>query len=271
MPSPTRTSPDAGRFDLLLFSADPRLVGDAVRGGAAAIVVDWERRGKAERQAGRDTQINEDTCDDLRRVRAATSACVICRINPFGPTSDEEISAAVDAGADELLLPMLRSGREVERALTMLDGRCRLSAMLETVAAIEEIDALARQPLARIYVGLNDLSIQMRTPNIFTVVADGTLERILERISAPFGFGGLTLPDRGHPIPCRLIMGEMARLGCSFSVLRRSFHRDLGEIGATAAVQRIAAGMAAAFRRSREEVERDHREFQGHVAAWTIR
>ena len=35
-------------------------------------VVDWERRGKADRQAGANTEIGVDTVDDLRAARAAT-------------------------------------------------------------------------------------------------------------------------------------------------------------------------------------------------------
>lgn len=64
--------------------------------------------------------------------------------------------------------------------------------------------------------------------NIFRAVSDGTVERVQRHFSIPFGFGGLTLPERGNPIPCRLLIGEMIRLSCNFSFLRRPFFRDTG-------------------------------------------
>jgi hypothetical protein len=59
-------------------------VREVVTGGAAGVVVDWERRGKRRRQAGADTQVNQDTPADLANVRMATSGRVLCRVNGWG-------------------------------------------------------------------------------------------------------------------------------------------------------------------------------------------
>lgn len=72
-------------FELLLFSTDPVFIQKAVAGGVAGIVVDWEVAGKAKHQWGFDTEINADTLKDLQRVRAATDARVICRVNAYHP------------------------------------------------------------------------------------------------------------------------------------------------------------------------------------------
>ena len=72
-------------MDLFLFTVDARWGADVVAAGAAGIVVDWERRGKARRQLGEGTQINYDTPEDLSRVRAATPGRLLCRINGYGP------------------------------------------------------------------------------------------------------------------------------------------------------------------------------------------
>ena len=77
--------------------------------GVDGFIVDWECKGKEKRQAGADTEINEDTPEDLRRVRAATNARVLCRLNQPGPWTAGEIEEAVAGGADEILLPMVRS------------------------------------------------------------------------------------------------------------------------------------------------------------------
>jgi citrate lyase beta subunit len=114
--------------DLFVFTVDPRFAAGCVDAGAAGVVVDWERRGKARRQAGEGTQINGDTPADLARVRAATDGRVVCRINPAGPWTADEVDLAVRLGADEVLLPMVRRPAEVDRALLAVGGPLRASA-----------------------------------------------------------------------------------------------------------------------------------------------
>ena len=66
------------RFQMVLFSTNPSFIREAVAAGVNAIIVDWEKTGKEQRQAYADTQINYDTVKDLRIVREATDAVVIC-------------------------------------------------------------------------------------------------------------------------------------------------------------------------------------------------
>lgn len=190
-------------FELLLFSTDPVFIQRAVAGGVAGLVVDWEAAGKAERQRGFDTEINCDTPEDLRRVRAATSARVLCRINAFNPDSRQEMEEALRGGADEVLLPMVRSTTEVEQVLHWVAGRAGVGILVETREAVGLAEKLSRYPLSRVYVGLNDLAIDRGRANIFAALADGTVEYLRGVFRVPFGFGGLTLPHRGYPVPCR--------------------------------------------------------------------
>ena len=255
-------------FELLLFATDPAVVRAAVAAGVDGIIVDWERRGKIARQASADTQINDDTPDDLRRVRAATTARVICRINGVGETTDAEIETAIDAGADEILVPMVRAPQEVERVLDATAGRTGVGMLVETVDAVANAAAFAGLPLTRVYVGLNDLSIERGSPSIFAAVSDGTVERLRGMFEVPFGFGGLTLPERGDPIPCRLLMGEMARLECGFSFLRRSFYRDTRDVPMGDAVSRIRQGLSTATMRPPALCEDDREVLTRAVAGW---
>lgn len=254
-------------FELLLFTTHVPTITAAVAAGVQGIIVDWEHLGKQARQAGADTQVNHDTLADLRRVRRATGARVITRVNRFGATTMEEIEAAIDGGADELLLPMVESVAEVEQALDLVRGRIGVGILIETVAATHLAEELCRLPLARTYVGLNDLAIDRRSPSIFTAVADRTVERLRETCPGRFGFGGLTLPELGQPIPCRLLIGEMARLHCHFSFLRRSFHRDLQGRSAALEVPRILHAIAAARRRSAAAVAREQLELDRAIRA----
>jgi hypothetical protein len=253
-------------ISLLLFSVDAPFVARAIDAGVDGVIVDWERRGKRERQCGADTQINADTLDDLVRVRAVTSARVVCRINGYGPTTGQEVDDAIEAGADEILLPMVRRVAEVERVLAIANERCEVGILIETVDAVEIRAELGRLPLSRVYVGLNDLAIDRDAPSIFTAVADGTIERVREAIELPFGFGGLTLPDRGHPIPSRLLAGEMARLDCDFTFLRRSFLADVCDRELDGEVGRIHAAYAEICKRTSEEIARDREDLCHAIA-----
>jgi len=255
-------------FELLLFSTDPGFIVPAVEAGVSGIIVDWEHIGKEGRQTSADTQINYDTADDLARVRRSTAASVICRINGFGGHTPDEVEQAVAAGVDELLLPMVRSASEVEGVLRMAGGRCRVGILVETLAAIGACQELGNLPLSRVYVGLNDLAIERGERNIFRAVVDGTVERIRGCFNVPFGFGGLTMPDRGRPIPCRLLMGEMARLGCSFSFLRRSFWNDVGRDELGKGVSAIREAIAKSAGRGADAVEKDRAELAGCINAW---
>ena len=253
-------------FSLLMFSASPAVIGPAEEGGAGGFVVDWENKGKIERQNGFDTQINFDTPDDLRRVVSQTVLPVLCRVNHAGhvdqilPETFEEIDTAIELGAAEILLPLVRTPREVEQVLRHLGGRVPLGILIETTEAVRQARELGALPLSRVYVGLNDLAIERGARNIFEPVADGTLDRVREHIHVPFGFAGATLPDRGHPIPARLLLNEFARLRCSYTFLRRSFLADSAGMGIPEALRRIRLGVAEAYATPAGERERLHED-----------
>jgi hypothetical protein len=219
--------PKLTAVDLFLFTVDPRWGADVVAAGAAGIVVDWERRGKARRQLGEDTQINADTPEDLARMRAATDGRLLCRINGFGPWTGGEVDQAIGCGADEILLPMVRTADQVDRTLDLVAGRCGLGILIETQDAVGRAAELARRPLSRVYVGLNDLRIDRRSEQLFRPLVDGTVDDVRAAVAHPFGVGGLTLPEGGFPVPSGLLAAELVRLGAEFTFLRRSFTADM--------------------------------------------
>jgi hypothetical protein len=250
---------------LFLFASDPNLVTTAIDSGVDGVIVDWERRGKSERQAGADTEIRDDTPEDLAAVRAATGAPVLCRVNGPGPGMEREIEQAVALGADEILLPMVRTPAEVEGAFELTAGRCGLGILVETESSVDCVESLARLPLTRVYFGLNDFAIERGAASIFEALVDGTVERVRRHFEVPFGVAGLTRPELGRPIPCRLLIGELARLGCDFSFLRRSFLRDV-EAGAMApALVAIRAAIEEARGRGPNAIDRDRVELASAV------
>ena len=231
-------------MDLFLFTVDPAWGRDVVAAGAAGIVVDWERRGKARRQAGEGTQINGDTLEDLVRIRTGVPGRVVCRINGFGPWTGGEVGDAVSAGADEILLPMVRTADEVDRTLDLVAGRCGLGILIETQDAVDRAAELAARPLSRIYVGLNDLRIDRRSTELFRPLVDGTVDEVRAWVRGPFGLAGLTLPECGAPVPGSLLAAELVRLGTDFTFLRRSFTADMAGRDPFVEVPRLLAAVA---------------------------
>ncbi|HVL04830.1 MAG TPA: hypothetical protein VM388_02515, partial [Acidimicrobiales bacterium] len=227
------------------------------------------RRGKGRRQAGVDTQINADTPDDLAAVRAAQPGTVLCRVNRWSRWTPAEIDLAVGLGADEVLLPMVRRPDEVDAALDVVGGRCGLGILVETTEAVRRVDQLVERPLSRVYVGLNDLMIDRGGGPLFLALVDGTVDRVAAAAAGAgiaFGAAGLTLPDAGRPVPCRLVLGALARAGASFTFLRRSFWADTAGRDLGVEVPRIVAAFEAAARRSPAEVAADHAELSAVVA-----
>ncbi|MGY1827089.1 MULTISPECIES: aldolase/citrate lyase family protein [unclassified Blastococcus] len=254
-------------MDLFLFTVDPHWGRDVVAAGAAGIVVDWERRGKLRRQAGEGTQVNEDTPGDLSRMRAATSGRLLCRVNGFGPWTAAEVDDAVDRGADELLLPMVRSAEEVDRTLDLVAGRCGLGILVETQDAVDRVAELARRPLSRIYVGLNDLRIDRGSTALFAPLVDGTVDAVRSQVPVPFGVGGLTLPGGGFPVPGDLLAAELIRIDTHFTFLRRSFTADMAGRDPFVEVPRLLGGLDELRRAGAERAVESRRAFVAAVAA----
>lgn len=235
-------------FELLAFYSNIELLNELVGAGIDGIIIDWEKKGKANRQILFDTQVNKHTVSDLKAVRDHTSSRVICRINgqPFLDT--DEINTAIELGADELLVPMIKTLDEVEFVLEVVKGRADVGFMLETNEALQIADQLNKFPISRFFVGLNDLCIQRKSRNIFLPIIDGTIDELRPKLTKRFGMAGLTHPLAGEPVPCASLIKEMKRHKCSFGFLRRSFYRDLSRYS----VQSIISALREEFRQNFE-------------------
>ncbi len=245
-------------LDPILFAHGPELVRTALAAGIGSFIVDWEWRDKERRQRGADTEINRDTVEDLARLSALGAERRLCRINRLGPWTAREVDDALAAGATDLLLPMVEAPAEVEELLERCAGRCRTGILVETVRGVEAAAELAALPLDRVYVGLNDLAISRGSECLFEAVADGTVERLSHTFAGTrFGFGGLTVADGGRPLPSRLLMAEMVRLGCAFTFLRRSFRRDTAGRDMARELARMRSLWEDLAGRDEDEVERD--------------
>ncbi len=220
-------------FELYLFTTDTELAQRCLNNGVDGIIIDWENKEKNTRQEGYPTQINYDTVEDLCRMRKNVKGTILCRVNKFDPNySPLEINEAIANGADEIFLPMVATREEVEKALNIVNGRCKVAILTETEEAIQIAPSLADLPLSRVYIGLNDLHISRRSSTLFEPLWDGTVAKLKTTfLNFPLGVGGITHPDKGSPIPSRLLIEYYMGLNINFSFLRRSFLKDINTCG----------------------------------------
>lgn len=262
----THVNPVVPTLPLFLFTVDAAVVAAADEAGVCGFVVDWDFHGKHARQHGVDTQINRHTFADLQRVRHTTTRQIICRLNPLHDGTPDEISRAIDGGADELLLPMARSVDHVVTTLSLVALRRPLGVLIETVGAVADAAAIGALPLARVYLGLHDLALDRTADRPLEALTDGTLERVRRVCPHPFSVAGVTRPACGVPIPGLLLLAELARLGAGFAFLRRSFLRDVAVTDFAPAIRDIQTAWQALCTRSAEAIEADRLALRTAIA-----
>ena len=205
----------------------------AERNGVDRIFVDMEYIGKAERQGKLDTVKNHHTLEDVRAVRKAVhKAELLVRVNPIHEatedycSSEEEIEAVVQAGADVIMLPFFKTMEEIERFYRIVNGRTKTMLLLETKEAAALLDEVLKLPeLDEVHIGINDLSLSMEKKFMFELLTDGTVERLCRKMELAgvfYGFGGIASLGRGL-VHAELIIKEHYRIGSHAAILSRSF------------------------------------------------
>lgn len=230
-----------------------------------AVIIDWESGSKHERQdsseklIGISTNLTHDGPDGVEVARQLGFERVICRINGMNPGTPDEVESVIDQGGTDVLLPMWNTIEQVRALEDIVRGRARIGLMIETSGALDAARQLRVVAPSFAFIGLVDMAIDRGTSSIFTPIIDGTLEKVVADLGdTPFGFGGLTLPNKGEPIPSRLFVGEMLRLGARFSVMRRSFFRDVPVPDSGSAIEEINKAITRWDGRGIDDVERDH-------------
>ena len=218
---------------LMYITNNPAVARIAEDAGVDWIFLDMEVIGKAFRQSGLDTVQNHHTIDDIKRIRKTISQSkLLVRVNPIHdalknyPSSKDEIEASIEAGADILMLPYFKTVEEVKTFIHLVNGRAKTLLLLETVEAANLIDDILEVPgIDMIHLGLNDMHLELGMNFMFELLADGTVERLGDKIKAkgiPFGFGGIATLD-GGALPGSMVLKEHVRLGSSMVIVSRSF------------------------------------------------
>lgn len=239
----------------------------AQRAGVDRIFVDMEYIGKDLRQGGLDTVQSHHTVEDVKRLRPILNKSkLLVRCNPIHEasesysSSEEEIDSVVEAGADIIMLPYFKTAIEVERFIKLVNGRAKTCLLLETAEAAENIDSIISvDGIDEMYIGLNDLHLCYGMDFMFQLLADGTVERLAEKIKAEgisFGFGGVARVGTGT-LSADCIFGEHYRLGSDRVILSRAFCDVSKEKSLDDIAEKLISGV------------RDVRELEKKLANWT--
>lgn len=107
---------------LMYITNRPDVALIAEEAGVDRNFLDMEYIGKAARQGGMDSVQNHHTVEDVKNIRAVlTKSQLLVRVNPIHEASDEycsseeEINAVIEAGADIVMLPFFKTVEEVKK------------------------------------------------------------------------------------------------------------------------------------------------------------
>ena len=257
---------------LMFITNDPALASFVVDCGVERVFVDLERLGKEERQGRVDSVKSDHSIEDVVAVRSAIPGReLLVRVNPLYEGTATESENAVQAGADLLMLPMFRRVEELREFVRLVDGRAGVIPLVETADAYEAIEAVvAVQGVHEVFIGLNDMHLDMNLPFIFEPVALGMMDRVAEVAQSaglPFGFGGIARVGEGM-VPGDIVLGEHVRLGSSSVILSRTFHRKASNLSTLSAemdfeweIRQLRIVEAALRARSPEATALDHEKF----------
>jgi len=215
---------------LMLWTHDPRIAGAAGAAGVDIIGTDLERIGKDQRQGHlHGARISHHGEDDLQAVLAVLhEACRFARTNPLHDGSAAEIDRLIGLGVEILMLPYFRTYDTAARFCALVDGRARVSLLVEHIDAVRVLPRLVTlDGVCQVYVGLNDLGLSLGLAHRFGVFEGELLSEASSLVRAAgvsFGFGGIGLAhDRDLPVPSDLMYAQCARLQSDCVQLARSF------------------------------------------------
>ena len=218
---------------LMYITNRPDVALIAEHAGVDRVFIDMEYIGKAARQGGMDSVQNHHTVEDVKNVRSVlTKADLLVRINPIHEATNDyisteaEIDAVINAGADIIMLPFFKTAEEVRRFVADVNGRAKTLLLMETPEAASIVDEIIAIPgIDEIHLGINDMSLGYGKTFMFELLSDGTVENLclkFKQAGIPYGFGGVASIGSGS-LPAEAILKEHYRLGSSMVILSRSF------------------------------------------------
>lgn len=219
------------QLNYMMITASPDVAAFIEQQGVARIFLDQEVLGKAERQGHLNTHKAAHTLGDIAAVaEVLRKAELMVRLNPVNPATRDEVNAALDHGAQRLMLPMFTTRHEVELFLELVDGRVPVTFLAETPQSLVRLPdwlPLLTPGHDEVHIGLNDLSLGMGLDFLFEPLACRLLDSTalyLNSAGVRWGVGGIARIGQGE-LPAETVLGEHVRLGSEWVILSRAFHQ----------------------------------------------
>ncbi len=220
------------QLNFMMITASPDVAAFIEQHGVARIFMDQEVLGKAERQGHLDTHKAAHTLEQIAGVASVLKhAELMVRLNPLHVSTLSEVDAAIEHGAQRLMLPMFSSRDEVGQFLELVNGRVPITFLAETAASLVRLPdwlGLLTPGYDEVHIGLNDLSLSMGLSFLFEPMAARLLDpaaAVLNQAGVTWGVGGVARIGQGE-LPAETVLGEHVRLGSEWIILSRAFHSE---------------------------------------------
>lgn len=219
------------QLNYMMITANPEIAAFIEQHGVVRIFMDQEVLGKTERQGHLNTHKAAHTLKEIASVASVLrKAELMVRLNPLNAHTHEEINAALDHGAQRLMLPMFNSRTDVEHFFKLVNARVPVTFLVETPQSLVHMPdwlPLLKSGYDEIHIGLNDLSLGMGLNFLFEPMACRLLDpfaNYLNEVHIRWGVGGIARIGQGE-LPAETVLGEHVRLGSQWVILSRAFHQ----------------------------------------------
>jgi len=219
------------QLNYMMITASPEVAAFIEQHGVARIFLDQEVLGKAERQGHLNTHKAAHTLQEIAAIaNVLRQAELMVRLNPINTETLDEINAALDHGAQRLMLPMFTTRDEIERFLKWVNGRVPVTFLAETPQSLVRLSdwlPLLEPGVDEVHIGLNDLSLGMGLDFLFEPMAGRLLDSAADYLNdgdVRWGVGGIARIGQGE-LPAETVIGEHVRLGSQWVILSRAFHQ----------------------------------------------
>lgn len=253
-------------MELMFITNKPDLAYEAEQCGVSRIFVDLESIGKKERQGHLDTFISNHKMEDISKLKnQITKSKLLVRLNPINDNTKEEVDESIKRGADMLMLPMFYTVDEIKKFSDFVAGRVKVIPLIETYSSAIKIKEIAMlDGVDEIYIGLNDLHLDMKKSFMFELLSEGFIDNLVKEIKEagkPFGFGGVARVGEGI-IPGEKVLSEHLRLGSTSTILSRTFNREDGSDAFKIEVKKLFDALKTLKLRTIEQINSDKNKFK---------
>lgn len=201
-----------------------------VENGVDRVFIDLELLDKESRQGHLNTWKSNHSFSDIEKMR--NKICgkkILVRLNPWNSNSKSEISKAIDYGADFLMIPMIKTFKDIKLFCEEVSNRVPVIPLIETKESIDFLhEIILLDGIEEVFIGLNDLSLSYGYKFMFEPLINGVLDNVANLLNAnniQWGFGGIAKKNNGL-LPAEYILGEHVRLNSKLVILSRSFHEN---------------------------------------------